>query len=367
MRILFCGRPAYGHLYPLLPLAFAARAAGHTVVFATGADFVGKLAGYGFDAREAGISVGAAEAEATRRHPNGPVVDVLVTMFADVLPRRTMPDVHYLLSLIKPDLVVYEMSDVGAAGAARRAGVPCVSVTIGRSMPAGILAVAEPHLNWIWNGRPPADPMLGDAVLDFWPASIADPAPLAVPTRFPIRPVPWSPPGRWESPGTPLVYLTLGTVSYGKTDVFRAAIEGLAGLPVQVVVAVGPGDPSALGSVPSNVRIAQFVPQDQVLRDASVVVHHGGSGTTLGAAAHGLPQLILPQGADQFVNAEVISAQGSGLTLAEDDLSPGTVAACALALLGEPVHRATAQVLRDEIAAMPSPADALEALQGYVT
>ncbi|MFI5954417.1 glycosyltransferase [Cryptosporangium sp. NPDC051539] len=365
MRILFSGRPAYGHLYPLLPLAFAARAAGHGVVFATGADFVPRISALGLDTREAGVSVGVAEAEAVRRHPNGPVVDVLVTMFADLLPRRTLPDVHYLISQVKPDLVVYEMSDVGAAGAARRAGVPCVSVTIGRSMPADILAAAAPHLDWIWNSHRPADPMLGDAVVDLWPDAIADRGARAVPTRFPLRPDPWSPPGPWTSPGTPLVYLTLGTVSFGATHVFRAAIDGLASLPVQVVVATGPGDPAALGPVPGNVHVEGFVPQAQVLRDAALVVHHGGSGTTLGAAALGLPQLILPQGADQFVNAEALSAQGSALSLVGDDLSPDAVAACALALLGEPVHRATAEALRSEIAAMPSLADVLAGLERF--
>jgi UDP:flavonoid glycosyltransferase YjiC (YdhE family) len=243
------------------------------------------------------------------------------------------------------------MSDVGAAGAAGRAGVPCISVAIGRSLPGDLRALAAPSFDWIWNGHRPADPMLGDAVLDLWPASIADPTPRTLPTRFPLRPVPWSPPGPWTSPGSPLVYLTLGTVAFGATETFRAAIDGLAQLPVQVLVAVGPGDPSALGPVPGNVHVEGFVPQAQVLRDAALVVHHGGSGTTLGAAAHGLPQLLLPQGADQFVNAEALASQGAGLSLTGDDLTPDAVSACALALLGEPVHRATA--------------DTVEALEAY--
>ena len=368
MRILFSGRPAYGHLYPLLPLARAARDAGHRVIVATGTAFVPQLAEFGFETREAGTSIGVAEAEAVRRHPEGPVVAVLATMFADVLARRTMADLEPMLRVDRPDLIIYEMSDVGAAGAARRAGIPAVSVTIGRSMPAEARSLAAPSFDWIWEGDPPTDPMLGDACLDLWPSALADSIAAAVPTRFPLRPVPWSAPAPpWSPPGRPLVYLTLGTVSFGATEVLRTAIDGLAKLPVHVVVAVGPGDPSVLGPVPDSVRVERFVPQARVLAEADLVVHHGGSGTTLGAAAHGLPQLHLPQGADQFVNGEAVTVQGSGLALTGDDVTPDAIAECARTLLGEPVHRATARALAAEIAAMPSPAEVLPALEAFAT
>ncbi|GAA3395990.1 glycosyltransferase [Cryptosporangium minutisporangium] len=366
MRILFSGRPAYGHLYPLLPLAAAAREAGHQVTLATGSAFVPRLTALGFDTRTVGISVAEAEAEAVRRHPDGPVVDVMITMFGDLLPRRTLADLEPVLAAEPPDLVIYEMSDVGAAGAALRAGVPAVSITIGRSMPPEIRDKAADSFDWIWSGRSPANPMLGDACIDLWPPGLADPIAAAIPTRFPLRPVPWSPPAPpWHSPGSPLVYLTLGTVAFRATEVFRAALDGLAQLPVRVVVAVGPGDPAALGPVPDRVEVWRFVPQDQVLRHADLVVHHGGSGTTLGAASHGLPQLVLPQGADQFVNAEVLTAQGSGLSLVGDEVTPDIVAECARTLLGEPVYRATAHALREQIAAMPSPTDVLPTLEAH--
>ena len=43
MKILFSTRPAYGHVYPLMPLALAAREAGHDVRFATTGQFLDKL------------------------------------------------------------------------------------------------------------------------------------------------------------------------------------------------------------------------------------------------------------------------------------------------------------------------------------
>ena len=43
MKIVFASLPAYGHTYPMLPLAQACAAAGHDVLFATGEPFVDAL------------------------------------------------------------------------------------------------------------------------------------------------------------------------------------------------------------------------------------------------------------------------------------------------------------------------------------
>ena len=55
-RILFTCRPLSGHFDPLLPLAAAARASGHTVAFASGDPVVGRARDAGFTAFEAGTA-----------------------------------------------------------------------------------------------------------------------------------------------------------------------------------------------------------------------------------------------------------------------------------------------------------------------
>ena len=45
------------------------------------------------------------------------------------------------------------------------------------------------------------------------------------------------------------------------------------------------------------------------------MICHGGSNSILGAAAHALPLLCLPQGADQFDNAARCAHQGLGIHL----------------------------------------------------
>ncbi|GHH41113.1 glycosyltransferase [Lentzea cavernae] len=366
MRILFSCRPAYGHLFPLVPLARAARQAGHEVVFATGPSFVGTVRELGFEAHASGISVAEAEEEARRRHGGADVPRLLITMFADVLPRATVEDLTALLPTVKPDLVVYEQSDAGAAKAARDAGIPFVSHVIGRSMPPEIQRRAAGEMAWLWDGAEPADLMLGDVVVDLWPDTVRDPVVAALPMVLRMRPTAFDldvPMPEIDST-KPLVYLTLGTVSFTATEVLREAVDGLARLPVTVLVALGPGAP--LDDVPPSVRVAGFVPQAEVLRRADLVVHHGGTGTVLGALAAGLPQLVLPQGADQFVNADVLAETGAGAKLVGQEITADAVTEAAGSLLDDPAAREVAQAVRSEIAGMPDPASVVDQLTALV-
>ena len=126
---------------------------------------------------------------------------------------------------------------------------------------------------------------------------------------------------------------------------------------------VGPeGEPSALGAVPDNVHVERFVAQSAVLPLVDLIVHHGGTGTVLSALEVGLPQLLLPQGADQFFNAEILTEAGAGRGLPNDAQQPGAIGEAVQALLGDASERRTAAKLRDEIAAMPSPADVVPEL-----
>jgi MGT family glycosyltransferase len=174
--------------------------------------------------------------------------------------------------------------------------------------------------------------------------------------------VPWNEPGApvpasfRERTTRPRVYVTLGTIVFGAVEVIRAAVHGLAKLGAQMVVAVGPeGDPAALGSLPPVAQAERFVDQAALLPHLDVVVSHCGSGTMLGALAYGLPQLALPQGADQFRNAEGVVDAGVGLRLLPHEITAATVAAAVHDLLDDPRYRAAATRVRDQIAAMPSP------------
>ncbi|HEU4908116.1 MAG TPA: glycosyltransferase [Propionibacteriaceae bacterium] len=170
---------------------------------------------------------------------------------------------------------------------------------------------------------------------------------------------------RWLSAARtrPRVYLTLGTVSFGAVEVLSRAISEIAPMDVDILVAVGPeGEPAALGVLPDNVYVERFVAQSAVLPLVDLIVHHAGTGTVLGALGIGLPQLLLPQGADQFLNAEMLTAAGAVRAVTNDAQQPGAIGEAVQALLDDCPERQAAIRLRDEIAAMPAPAEVVPVL-----
>ncbi|MET8230386.1 glycosyltransferase [Micromonospora sp. NPDC005298] len=333
MRLLFASLASVGHTYPLIPLAVAARDAGHEVHFATGTAVHAPLAANGLRPFRPG--------------------DAFYEVYAE--------DLEPELARLRPDLVVHEWGLPGAAVAARRAGIPGLWHGFGRMFPDGI-GLERPMGNAEVGDRPH---------VDICPPSLQDREFLASQRRIALRPVPFSPPaplpdvaGRGSRP---LVYLTLGT-AFGTPELLATAVAGLATLGADVVVAAGRVAPRELGEVPDHVTVHPWLPQAELLSHVDLVVHHGGSGTTLGALAVGVPQLMLPQGADQFANADAVSAAGAALRLLPHEVDAAAVAEQAGRLLprhGRSEHGDAARAIAGEIAAMPSPATVAQHLPEY--
>jgi MGT family glycosyltransferase len=156
--------------------------------------------------------------------------------------------------------------------------------------------------------------------------------------------------------------VTFGTV-FSNNAALSAVIEAAYELSVRAVVTVGPdGDAAALGPQPPNVHVARYIPQDQLLPHCSAVVSHAGSGTFLAALAAGLPQVCLPQAADQFLNAAACHRSGAGLSVEPGEATPEHVTAALSRVLSDAAFRTAAERLSREIAAMPSPHDVAELL-----
>ena len=117
--------------------------------------------------------------------------------------------------------------------------------------------------------------------------------------------------------------------------------------------------------MPDNVVVLPWVPQADLLPHVDLVVHHGGSGTTMGTFGAGVPQLVLPQGADQFNNAEMVTEAGLGDQLLGDDVTAEAIAAKARHLLTDEAVLGAARAIAAEVAAMPSPHDVARTLPDY--
>ncbi|MDX6749731.1 glycosyltransferase [Geminicoccaceae bacterium 1502E] len=180
---------------------------------------------------------------------------------------------------------------------------------------------------------------------------------------------PWAEP--WVSPWPagdprPLVLVAFSTSFQDQTAIVQRTIDALAGLPVRGLVTLGPALPGDALHPAANVVIRRSAPHDAVMREASLVVCHGGHGTVTRALSHCRPLLCVPMGRDQDDNAVRVVTRGAGLSLPVES-DPATIRSALRRLLEEPGFRAAAETLGAAVAAeatAPTVVDELEALAG---
>ena len=359
LRVLFTFAGGTGHLLPLVPLARAAAAAGHDVAFACQPEMVAVVEAEGFAAAATG---GATLRTEPTRTPLLPLDEerearAVSRTFARRVPRERAAALVSLLRERPADLVVRDEVDLGAAVAAERLGLPHATVLC---TAAGFLRpelVAGPLAELRAEHDLPPDPPPAVLVLSPFPPSLrADGTGFRVLSPHP------------PEPGPTTVLVTLGTIFVLESgDLLERVLAGVGSLPVQVVATVGRQlDPADLGPQPPNVRVERWVPQAALLPRCSLVVSHAGSGSVVGALAHGLPMVLLPLGADQPQNARRCAELGVARVLDAVQATPRGRRAAAAEVLSDPDFRRCAERIRDEIAALPGPEEAVRLLEQVV-
>lgn len=373
MRLLFSSIAAYGHVFPLLPLAMAARDAGHEVRFATAETFSATLAQAGLHATRASRPLNSSTTHVQGVRIAGPTISAEETLrragriFGSDVPREFVSDLGPIFESFKPDLVIHDAFNPGAAIAARLAGIPALCHGLGRAPRGALAAATEHHLREYvaeLGLRAPVHEALamGNTVLDICPPSLQCADFLAAVNSIKLRAVPFAESGELpaaiESVGADrLIYVTLGTI-YGNPAILREAVKGIVSLGSRVLVATGPTvDPAELGPQPPSVSIVRWVPQARLWPYVDLVVHHGGSGTMLGALAAGLPQIMIPRGADQYFNAVTLAGQGAALRVAPNAITATSIAERAERILATESFYDEARRLQGEIEQMPAPTD----------
>ena len=384
MRVLFSSTFGYGHIFPMLPLARAFQAAGHQVLWASSRDACDLVRVAGIETVSAGLAggalregVGAVTRAAAQVPPPERAAFVYPRMFGGVLTPPMVADLRPLARDWRPDLMIHEHGELASPLVGAVLGVPSVTHSFGGAIPAAILDSAAEVLAPLWRDYgldiPSYAGCFTSLYLDICPTSVQSVPMGHIQRAQVLRPVPDEAPSDAALPDyldnaddRPLVYVTLGTVQ-NHSPVLPPVVAALAALDVRLLVTVGPdGDLATLGEQPPNVRVETWVDQAQVLRHCSVVVSHAGSGTFLGALAAGLPQLCLPQAADQFRNAAGGSRAGAAVVVPPAEITQVAVADAVGRLLTEDSFRSGAQAVATEIRAMPAPADVVEVLAGQV-
>jgi UDP:flavonoid glycosyltransferase YjiC (YdhE family) len=355
-----------GHLEPTLPVARALRERGHEVAYACQPDLLPSVARAGFPAYDTG---GATVLPVDRRRPLVPVdraaeEDVVRRAYAGSVARERAARLRELAAAWRPDVVVWDELDFGAAVAAEALGVPHAAVIViaaGGLVRPDVVGDALDALR-SEHGLPPDAGMLHRHLTVVpVPPSYRDPRDPLPGRTVHVRPAGWTA----DRQRGPLVLVTLGTVFAQESgDLFARLLMGVRDLAVDVLVTIGPAlDPSELGAQPSHVRVERFVPLAEVLPRCSAVVSHGGSGTVVAALAAGVPSVLLPMGAYQPLNADRCVALGVGRALDPMTATAGEVRDALHAVLHEPGYRAAAQALRTEVAGLPGPERAAKLLE----
>ncbi|HEY0414279.1 MAG TPA: nucleotide disphospho-sugar-binding domain-containing protein [Allosphingosinicella sp.] len=182
-----------------------------------------------------------------------------------------------------------------------------------------------------------------------------DPPAWAAPFVFP-----WPPGDR-----RPLALVAFSTTFQGHVGVIQRVVDAIADLPMRGLVTLGDTIAPEEVASPDNVRLVHSAPHDAVMRQAAIVVTHGGHGTVVRALLHRLPMLVMPHGRDQNDNAVRVTERGAGLAL-PNTATTAEIRAALSRLLSEPAFGRAAAALGERVAEEVESSPVVEELEGLI-
>ena len=164
-----------------------------------------------------------------------------------------------------------------------------------------------------------------------------------------VGPLLWEPPGPDVAlpPGDePLVLLAPSTSQDAEHRLLRAALAGLADLPVRVLASTDRRRPDEPFTVPPNARLVDWISYGRTMPACDLVISHGGHGTLARALASGCAVLIVPAAGDMNESAARVEWAGVGVRLPRRMVWPRAIALAVNRALARPQLRARARELQ---------------------
>ncbi|VVJ17341.1 Putative glycosyltransferase [Amycolatopsis camponoti] len=385
-RVLVCVQPARGHVGPTKPIVEALLAAGHDVTVVTGARY---REAFG----NATVKLLPPEADFDETDLDGSIPGraglkgLKLARFELTNFVRAMPAQLSVLDLdVDVDVVLCDPLFMAGLALVRREHRPRVLVLgflpFMPPVPSGpdsaILKVLAP---WVLRpaqkqartalGEDPgmlfADwPLHSDGVLQMTcpgfeypranaPLHFIGPTTVSATAEHPLPP--W-----WADldGSRPIVHVTQGTVANDDLGrLVEPAIAALAGEDV-LVVATTCGGKLSPGPLPDNVRVAEFLPYDELLPRCAAMVSNGGYGGVNQALRYGVPLVVVGASEDKREVAARVRWSGAGIGRTRASVPPKTLRRDIRAILDEPRYRARAKELAAEMAAGPSMDDVVK-------
>ncbi|UNK69582.1 nucleotide disphospho-sugar-binding domain-containing protein [Microbacterium sp. H1-D42] len=159
----------------------------------------------------------------------------------------------------------------------------------------------------------------------------------AVPPSMPL-------PDWWpDLDGRRVVLVTQGTLNIDPEDLVRPTLEALADRDVLVVATTGIAGRDTLPfPVPSNARVAGFVPFAELLPRVDLAVTNGGWGSTVATLRQGIPLVVAGGDLDKPEVAARVAWSGAGVNLRTGTPKAAGVAAAIDRVLADPSIREAA-------------------------
>lgn len=389
---LICSTPVLGHVAPMLTIGRHLLSRGHRVIVLTGSRFADRVLGLGMEFRPlSGLAdfddrdLDSSLPERDKYRGFAQIQYDIQTMFVNTIPAQ-FAAVSAIVDSEKPDAILVDSAFVGAAPLLLRTDEPRPAI-----LGIGVVPLSQSSRDVAPYGMalgPSSSPLgrLRNRTLNFVAtkvlfrktqrsaerifSTIGVPltmfamdvssaydkflqlnarefeyprSDLAANTSFvgPVLPPPaqaalpdwW---GDLEGP-RPVVHVTQGTIdNHDLTRLIRPTIDGLADSDVLLVVSTGGRPVADVGPVPSNVRLAEFLPYELLLPLTDVYVTNGGFGGVQYALSKGVPMVVAGDTEDKPEVAARVSWTGTGVNLRTGKPTSSAVRDGVHRVLGDP-------------------------------
>ncbi|HXQ73492.1 MAG TPA: nucleotide disphospho-sugar-binding domain-containing protein, partial [Pyrinomonadaceae bacterium] len=168
---------------------------------------------------------------------------------------------------------------------------------------------------------------------------------------------------RFLENGPPPIVFTLGSSAvWVARDFFSESIEAAKRLGQRAVLLIGDSR-NLPSSLPDGMMAIEYAPYESLLPRASVVVHHGGVGTTSQGLLAGVPTLIVPFAFDQSDNADRARRLGTSRTVYRNKYRAARVAKELHELLSRPEYKQKAVRVSEQLKQENGPARAADLIE----
>jgi MGT family glycosyltransferase len=169
------------------------------------------------------------------------------------------------------------------------------------------------------------------------------------------------------SAGRPLVYVSMGSLFQADASFYREVFAAFEHEEVDVLISAGPrASDRALAAPPSNIDVQAFLPQLEILRQATVFVTHGGMNSVSEGLWSGVPLVVIPFTSEQAMIGRRVEELGAGLYLDRTDASAARLGQAVRRVLGDAGFRQRAGVVRESFDSAGGVGRAVDAIATYV-